>query len=75
MAICKYCGKDMLSSDSCVLIPIKHNKKNYDPLKFGEDCKEGWANKIGKCPDCGIKLGGYHHPGCDVEVCKYVADS
>jgi len=68
MAICKFCEKDMLEVDSCILIPVTHNGKDYEPLKFGEDGKEGWA-KNGKCPDCGIKLGGYHHSGCDVEVC------
>jgi len=22
-----------------------------------------------RCHDCGIKAGGYHHPGCDMEIC------
>lgn len=27
----------------------------------------GGANQ--RCHDCGIKPGGYHHPGCDMERC------
>lgn len=23
----------------------------------------------GRCPDCNVADGGYHHPGCDQEVC------
>jgi len=23
----------------------------------------------GRCHDCNIKHGGFHHPGCDVERC------
>jgi hypothetical protein len=22
-----------------------------------------------KCHDCGVKRGGFHHPGCDMERC------
>jgi len=25
--------------------------------------------KLSKCPDCGIVSGGFHHPGCDNEIC------
>jgi len=23
----------------------------------------------GRCHDCGVRNGGYHHPGCDAERC------
>lgn len=69
MAICEYCEKEMLEAESCVKVAIKHDGKYYEPLRFGtEDGKADWAND-GRCPDYGVKIGGYHHPGCDVEVC------
>jgi hypothetical protein len=23
----------------------------------------------GRCPDCNVATGGFHHPGCDMEKC------
>ncbi len=22
-----------------------------------------------RCPDCNVRIGGYHHPGCEYEIC------
>jgi uncharacterized OB-fold protein len=22
-----------------------------------------------RCPDCGVSIGGFHHPGCSREIC------
>ena len=70
MSICKFCNKDMKYSDSCIPIPIIHNGIKYLPIKFEENGKEHREfNEEGRCNDCGVKLGGYHHSGCDNEVC------
>jgi hypothetical protein len=38
----------------------------FDRIKYGE----GRRAVIGeRCPDCGVKQGRHHHPGCDWEEC------
>lgn len=67
MAKCEFCGKDMMRAAGCVKVQIVHNGKKYDPIKFGDD---GYAmDENDRCPDCNVKYGHYHHPGCDIERC------
>ncbi len=67
MAKCSWCDKDMNdnAADSCsgnthVEYP-DGEKLPSDPEHFGESS--------GRCNDCNVKHGGFHHPGCDVERC------
>lgn len=70
MAKCQYCGKDMLRAFGCRKIPIKHNGVNYDPIKVGDPGDFYFGEPEGtRCSDCGAKVGYFHHPGCDQEVC------
>jgi len=64
MAICNYCNKEMTESDSC----IKQDVEFSDGTKLPQSTYH-FHESDGRCHDCNIKHGGYHHPGCDVERC------
>lgn len=64
MAICKYCGQEMLAHTSCYP-KVKIQGKVYDRIKFGDEPK--LATDTMKCKDCGCYRGMYHHFNCDVE--------
>ena len=71
MAICSWCNKEMLDENvvTCignleiefstgeVLAAIKYNPQ-YENMSENQ-----------RCHDCNVKVGGYHHPGCDMEIC------
>ena len=70
--ICEHCRRDMLRTKSCDEFIIGSNDgKDYRPIPFGQEVKNENFNPIfsDKCPDCGVKFGGFHHPRCDWEEC------
>lgn len=44
----------------------------YNSIPYGDDA-EGWKKlKMAppvRCHTCGVRIGGYHHPGCDLDTC------
>lgn len=69
MAICEYCGLEML--DKAIVTCTANTRvvfgdgKKMPSLPYTRDDRPADH----RCHDCGIALGGKHHPGCDIEEC------
>lgn len=61
MAICDICGQEMSAVDTCFHF--------VGAIPYGEEKRFGTPPKGERCHDCGVKKGGYHHSGCDMEEC------
>lgn len=65
MSVCTVCGQQKMVSPSCIKLTVKIAGRDYDPVPWGSRPEE----TVGRCPGCGVEKGGYHHPGCDYEIC------
>ena len=75
MASCQYCNQEMLLASSCT-VKVLHRSRVAFPLPaFGAEARhptpKGWS---GRCHDCGVVLGGFHHLGCDMAECPRCGD-
>jgi hypothetical protein len=71
-AICKYCDQDMRQAEGCVKMPVKlKDGRKLDPIPYGNESEEysGCIVNPSECHDCAVKIGHYHHVGCDWEQC------
>lgn len=71
MAKCEFCKLEMLSADDCpanrIVTYADGEKWNAIPFYSSND------NPEGRCHDCNILSGNFHHPGCDKETCPRCA--
>ncbi len=64
MAVCSTCQQEMKGADDCSMHRWVQFKDGARPARTAH-----FNEPDGRCHDCGIKHGNYHHPGCDAERC------
>ena len=69
MAICDLCKEEMTAGASCVVDAVEIRSRRWTFAPFGSE--RGWPKpRPGElCPDCGVRAGGMHHVGCDLQTC------
>ena len=75
MAVCEWCGEEMLSplvascrENTVIAFP---DGAELPAVRYGSDAVEATGDDphAHRCHDCNIQVGGFHHPGCDMEQC------
>jgi hypothetical protein len=66
MAICEFCRQEMLLQRSCTEERVVLFDGSYERIRVSRPRRPGMPPF---CGDCGAPTGGFHHPGCDMEVC------
>ena len=69
MAECVYCEQEMTTAATCV-VGVLH--QDGEPIALAPHRVGGGrrgARGRERCGDCGVRPGGFHHPGCDLQRC------
>ena len=67
MAVCSWCNAEMTTARSCTLDALHREGRRLAMVPCGAE--PGYRSTRGRCGDCGVARGGWHHPGCDVQRC------
>ena len=62
MAICVDCEREMTTAASCTVTTLHLGDLPYPMARHRR-------SGDGRCGDCGVEPGGYHHLGCDLARC------
>ena len=66
MAVCSWCGEEMTGGGACSIAELHRGGVGVPMIRFGDERAEMGAFS---CGDCGVRRGGFHHPGCDMQRC------
>ena len=66
MATCRWCYEEMTTSVSCSVESMHREGVPVAMVRWGNERR--WRAR-GRCGDCGVALGGFHHLGCDIQQC------
>jgi hypothetical protein len=67
MAVCGWCEQDMATAHSCTVDALHLDGRRVEMIPFG--AARGGRTGGGRCGDCGVSRGGWHHLGCDLQRC------
>ena len=62
MAICMDCEREMTTAASCTVTALHIGDTPFPMARHRR-------SDHGRCGDCGVEPGGYHHLGCDLAPC------
>lgn len=70
MAVCKFCGKEMVGAASCVESHILIDEEKYTLIPYNKKSDSVFRkHEASRCPECNVMPGGFHHLGCGMEIC------
>jgi hypothetical protein len=72
MAVCEWCHHEMDTAISCTIGALHRKGRSVELPPYGSE--PGWPSRSDRCGDCGVVLGGWHHPGCDLQLCPQCGD-
>ena len=68
MAECQYCVQEMTTAASCTVAGLRRDGKLIPLTPYTASRRRGVTVR-NRCGDCGVRPGGYHHLGCDMQRC------
>lgn len=66
MAICTWCDQEMNTATSCTVDALHRLGERIAMIPFGSERPSPPGHR---CGDCGVRRGGWHHLGCDLQDC------
>ncbi len=68
MAECPYCAQDMMTAATCTVAELHRDGDPVMLTPYAPSRRRG-TTVLDRCGDCGVRPGGFHHPGCDLQRC------